>query len=53
MEALKHAIIRIAYLMVNFPAIDQIDVNPLIISNLGAQAVDARIILSSGDGRPQ
>jgi acetyltransferase len=44
-EALKDAIIRIADLMARFPEIDQIDVNPVIVSSTGAQAVDARIFV--------
>ncbi len=45
-EALKDAVLRVAYLMVTFPEIDQIDVNPLIVSSSGALAVDARVFLN-------
>lgn len=48
--SLKEAILRVAYLMVRFPAIEQIDVNPVLVSSTGAQAVDARIFLSFGAG---
>ncbi len=44
-EALKDAILRVAELMVTFPEISQIDVNPIVVSNTGAIAVDARIFL--------
>jgi acetate---CoA ligase (ADP-forming) len=44
-DALVDAILRVSYLMVNFPEIDQIDVNPILVSKSGAQAVDARIYL--------
>jgi len=44
-EALKDAILRVAHLMVRFPEIDQIDVNPIICSSAGAVAVDARVFL--------
>ena len=46
-EALKDAVLRVAELMVNFPEIGQIDVNPIVISNSGVQALDARIYLDS------
>jgi acyl-CoA synthetase (NDP forming) len=45
-DALKDAVLRVAYLMVTFPEIDQIDVNPLIVSSSGALAVDARVFLN-------
>ena len=45
MESLQDTIVRIAHLMVNFPQIDQIDVNPVLVSAAGTQAVDARIFL--------
>lgn len=44
--ALQDAILRVARLMVDFPEIDQIDVNPVIVSNAGALAVDARIVIA-------
>lgn len=44
-EALNDAILRVAHLMVRFPEIDQIDVNPIICSSDGAIAVDARVFL--------
>jgi acetyltransferase len=44
-EALKDAIARVAYLMVNFPQIESIDINPLLVSSSGARALDARIFL--------
>lgn len=46
-KSLKDAIVRIAHLMVTFPQIDQIDVNPVLVSSNGTQAVDARIFLAS------
>ncbi|MBM3298754.1 MAG: acetate--CoA ligase family protein, partial [Deltaproteobacteria bacterium] len=45
-DALKAAILRVAHLMVTFPQIGQIDVNPILASSQGAIAVDARIFLS-------
>lgn len=46
-ESLKNAVLAVADLMVRFPEIDQIDINPIIVSSKGAQAVDARIFLRS------
>ena len=45
-ESLKDAILRVANLMVRFPEIDSIDINPLLVSESGAQAIDARIFLN-------
>ncbi|MEW6348330.1 MAG: acetate--CoA ligase family protein [Thermodesulfobacteriota bacterium] len=44
-NALKDAILRIAALITEFPEIDQIEVNPLVVSESGAKAVDARVFL--------
>ncbi len=46
-DALRSAILRIGRLITDFPEIDQIEVNPLMVSDSGAKAVDARIFLSS------
>lgn len=43
-DALKDSILKVAHLMVNVPEIDQIDVNPIVVSADGAYAVDARIV---------
>lgn len=42
---LKEAIVRIAWLMTNFPEIDQLDINPFLVSDSEAYALDARIFL--------
>jgi acetate---CoA ligase (ADP-forming) len=47
--ALRDAILAVANLMVEFPEVDAIDVNPILVSDLGAVAVDARIFLRSPD----
>ena len=47
-EALKDAILRIAQLMVTFPEISRIDVNPIVVSQAGAIALDTRIFLATG-----
>lgn len=42
---LYDAIYRVCYLMCEFPAIKEMDLNPLFVSSEGISAVDARIIL--------
>ncbi len=46
-DALKDSILKVAHLMVMVPEIDQIDVNPIVVSAHGAYAVDARIVARS------
>lgn len=46
MEALIEALLRLSQLMVEFPEIEGLDINPLIALEKGAIAVDARIILT-------
>jgi acetyltransferase len=43
--ALREAILRVAHLLVQFPSIESIDINPILVSSQGAVAVDARIFL--------
>jgi len=43
--ALRESILRVAHLMVNFPSIESVDVNPLLVSSRNSWAVDARIFL--------
>jgi len=42
--ALREAILRLAHLMVQFPDIDQIDINPIVATAGGVTALDARIV---------
>ncbi len=44
-RSLKETIARVAWLMVNFPEINSIDINPVLVSHSGARALDARIFL--------
>lgn len=44
-EALIEAINRVAYLMAHFPKIQSLDINPVLASNSGVRALDARIFL--------
>ncbi|MCB9320190.1 MAG: bifunctional acetate--CoA ligase family protein/GNAT family N-acetyltransferase [Lewinellaceae bacterium] len=45
LEALKFLLCRFAYLLMDFPQIRQIDLNPLAIDETGQVVLDARIIL--------
>ena len=47
LESLKDAILKVADLMVRFHQIESIDINPILATNSGAVALDARVILSS------
>ncbi len=46
MEALVENLLRLSQLMMDFPEIEGIDINPVIVMEKGAVAVDARVILS-------
>ncbi len=46
-EALVEHLLRLSQLMTDFPEIEGIDINPVIVMKKGAVAVDARVILSS------
>ena len=46
-DSLMDAISRVAHIMVHFPQINSMDINPIVVSSLGAQALDARIFLST------
>jgi acyl-CoA synthetase (NDP forming) len=45
-NALVENLLRLSQLMIDFPEIEGIDINPVMIMEKGAIAVDARIILS-------
>jgi acetyltransferase len=45
-KALVEYLLRLSQLMMDFPEIDGIDINPVIALEKGAVAVDARIVLS-------
>ncbi|MFB3886381.1 MAG: acetate--CoA ligase family protein [Thermodesulfobacteriota bacterium] len=46
-KALVESLLRLSQLMVDFPEIEGIDINPVIAMEKGAMAVDARIILTA------
>lgn len=45
LNLLKEILIRLSYLVVDFPAIEEMDINPLLIGPTGAWALDARIVI--------
>ena len=45
MEAVADCLLRLSQLLQDFPAIAEVDINPLIVLEKGAKAVDARIVL--------
>jgi acyl-CoA synthetase (NDP forming) len=47
-EGVVENLLRLSQLMMDFPEIEGIDINPVKILEKGAVAVDARIVLSSG-----
>jgi acyl-CoA synthetase (NDP forming) len=46
-EALIESLLRLSQLVTDFPEIEGIDINPVIILERGAIAVDARLLLKS------
>jgi acyl-CoA synthetase (NDP forming) len=46
-EAVVESLLRLSQLMMDFPEIEGIDINPLMVLEKGAVAVDARIVLRS------
>jgi acyl-CoA synthetase (NDP forming) len=45
-SALVENLLRVSQLMVDFPEIEGIDINPVMVLQKGAVAVDARILLT-------
>ena len=48
-EQLEEMIIRLSQLLIDFPDISELDMNPVLIKNGQAVAVDARILVSVPD----
>mmetsp|Transcript_29498 Transcript_29498/g.65410 ORF Transcript_29498/g.65410 Transcript_29498/m.65410 type:complete len:942 (+) Transcript_29498:128-2953(+) len=46
-DSLIEILIRVSYLIADFPEIQELDINPLLISPMEAVALDARIIVNS------
>ena len=49
-RALVENLLRLSQLMMDFPEVEGIDINPVKVLERGAVAVDARILLSKGQG---
>jgi len=49
-KALAQNLLRLSQLMMDFPEVEGIDINPVKVLEKGAVAVDARILLSKGHG---
>ncbi|MCR4404930.1 MAG: bifunctional acetate--CoA ligase family protein/GNAT family N-acetyltransferase [Candidatus Acetothermia bacterium] len=45
LDLLKEILIRFSYLVVDYPEIEEMDINPLLISPEGAWALDARVLI--------
>ncbi|MDR6215646.1 bifunctional acetate--CoA ligase family protein/GNAT family N-acetyltransferase [Paracidovorax wautersii] len=46
-EALEHVLLRVSEMVCALPQLREMDINPLIADELGAVAVDARIVISN------
>ena len=51
MDALEQALVKVSYLLVDFPEIVEMDVNPLQVRPDGLNALDARIMIEPNDVR--
>ncbi|MBI5074171.1 MAG: acetate--CoA ligase family protein [Nitrospirae bacterium] len=49
LDAIARSIVRLSMLATDFPLIHELDINPLVVLNNGAVALDSRIILSHED----
>ncbi|MBT4507103.1 MAG: GNAT family N-acetyltransferase [Desulfobacula sp.] len=49
MELLEEMIVRLSQLLIDFPQIGELDMNPILIKNSKNMAVDARILISKTD----
>jgi len=49
LDAIALTLIRVAQLAVDFPEIEELDINPLLVDTFGVMALDARIKVSRGE----
>ncbi|GAB5551521.1 MAG: bifunctional acetate--CoA ligase family protein/GNAT family N-acetyltransferase [Saprospiraceae bacterium] len=49
LDELYFLLIKFAYLVMDFPQINEIDINPYVMDTQGGLALDARVVLSSPD----
>src|SRR5262249_36965875 len=52
LEELETLLVRFSQLLVDFPEIAEVDVNPLLATRDGLVALDARVLLSAADAPP-
>jgi acetyltransferase len=51
MTALEQAMVKVSYLLVDFPEVTEMDINPLQVRPDGLRALDARIVIEPADVR--
>jgi acyl-CoA synthetase (NDP forming) len=52
LASIVNSILRLSLLVTDFPQIQELDINPLVVNDRGAVALDARIIIThEGGGR--
>jgi acetyltransferase len=49
LELLEEILIRLAHLMTDFSEIQELDINPLVVTENGFSAIDARVLLGSSE----
>jgi hypothetical protein len=52
LEAIAQSLLRLSQLVTDFPEIEEMDINPLIVlpAGSGARVVDARILIGENNG---
>ena len=50
-EAIVDALLRLNWLVMKFPEINELDINPLVVMTEGAVALDARIIIQQHEDK--
>jgi acetyltransferase len=48
LEALEHILLRVSEMVCELPQLKELDINPIIVDEAGAVAVDARIVIDHG-----
>jgi acetyltransferase len=52
MEALEHVLLRVSEMVCELPQLREMDINPIIVDESGAVAVDARIVIDHAPAGP-
>jgi acetyltransferase len=53
METIEEALVRLSDLIVDFPEVSELDINPLLADDQGVIALDARVVVRPAAGAPQ